>query len=598
MDRLPISRIINYRQILPFITLVLLQALPAHESLAQDQNQPPAPAAVTEQAAAAPEAAAPAPEISAAEQQVLQVRQQLQEIQASLKAKRSELRAARRQLKQVTDESERVELEQRIAQEEDEIDNLRESFENIALGGLDLSVFEAESQTERFDWQQELQVVLKPVFQQLRQLTEKPRQIERLNGQISLLTDQIRISQRALENISQLIDEALEKDTLTRLEQVEDRWERRLGDLQRQREISQLQLQTLQNSSESILQQIRTAVRDFVTGRGLNLALAVAAYVLVYFLMKGLYAGYLFLARRGLVRMASSTTNRRIMAYSYQALTITLATLVTLAALYIRGDVLLLVIAIIILLIILLGLRNYLPRYLQESKLLLNIGAVRERERVIYKSLPWLVRSLGMYSRLYNPALDGLLRLPLSEMLLLVSRPYREDEPWFPTSPGDWVMMADGVIGQVLRQTPEIVQLKTKGTVLTYATSNFLAGGPRNLSEGFGVSTVFGIDYKHQAISTHLVPNILHEAIEQGLGKTDFGKFVENILVEFKEAAASSLNYQVYVTMKGEGAEFYFAVSRMVQRICVDTCNAQGWGIPFNQLTLNAGSGFSATPLI
>ena len=312
--------------------------------------------------------------------------------------------------------------------------------------------------------------------------------------------------------------------------------------------------------------------------------------------MKGMYAGYLFLGRRGLVRMATSTTNRRILAYSYKALSISLATLAVLAVLYIQGDVLLLVIALIIFLIILLGLRNYLPRYLQESKLLLNIGAVRERERVIYKDLPWMVRSLGMYSRLYNPALDGLLRLPMAEMLHLVSRPFREDEPWFPTSPGDWVMMADGAIGQVLRQTPEIVQLKTKGTVLTYATSSFLTGGPRNLSEGFGVSTVFGIDYKHQAISTHIVPKVLHEAIERGLNATDFGKYVENILVEFKEAAASSLNYQIYVTIKGEGAEFYFAISRLVQRLCVDTCNAQGWGIPFNQITLNAGSGFSAAP--
>ncbi|HLB30618.1 MAG TPA: hypothetical protein VJN91_03735, partial [Gammaproteobacteria bacterium] len=477
-----------------------------------------------------------------------------------------------------------------------EIDNLRGSFENIALGGLDLSVFDAEGQEERFDWQQELQVVLKPVFQQLRQLTEKPRQIERLNGQVSILTDQIRICQRALENVSRLIDQSLEKDTLTRLEQVEDRWERRLGDLQRQRGISELQLQTLQNNSESILRQIRMAVQDFVTGRGLNLTLAIAAYVLIYFLMKGMYAGYLFLGRRGLVRMATSTTNRRILAYSYKALSISLATLAVLAVLYIQGDVLLLVIALIIFLIILLGLRNYLPRYLQESKLLLNIGAVRERERVIYKDLPWMVRSLGMYSRLYNPALDGLLRLPMAEMLHLVSRPFREDEPWFPTSPGDWVMMADGAIGQVLRQTPEIVQLKTKGTVLTYATSSFLTGGPRNLSEGFGVSTVFGIDYKHQAISTHIVPKVLHEAIERGLNATDFGKYVENILVEFKEAAASSLNYQIYVTIKGEGAEFYFAISRLVQRLCVDTCNAQGWGIPFNQITLNAGSGFSAAP--
>jgi small-conductance mechanosensitive channel len=72
---------------------------------------------------------------------------------------------------------------------------------------------------------------------------------------------------------------------------------------------------------------------------------------------------------------------------------------------------------------------------------------------------------------------------------------------------------------------------------------------------------------------------------------------VENILVEFQEAASSSLNYLIYVNMKGEAADSYYTLGRLLQRICVDTCNEHGWVIPFEQLTVHAGSGFGVDKL-
>ncbi len=532
--------------------------------------------------------------VSEVDSQLLQTRQQLEEIQKSLQDKRSQIDQLRKQLGKEKDESERRDLQWQIEREETDISNLRRSFENIALGGVDLSVFDPERQDEQFNWQQELQQILKPLFRELKELTEKPRQIERLNSQLAILDNQQRIVQRALNNVERLLDDSLDKATHQRLESVRQTWIQRLNDIQREREISQLQLNVLQEEGDTLFVQIRQSINEFFTGRGLNLVLAIAAFFLTLFLMKGLYALYNRLNLQGGTRTITTTTGRRMMAYGYQALSIFMSILVALLVLYVLGDTLLLVLAVILLLVILLGLRNYLPQFIDETKLLLNIGAVRERERVIYKGLPWMVRSLGVYSRLYNPALEGLLRLPLSEMLGLVSRPYREDEPWFPTKTGDWVMMSDGAIGQVLRQTPEIVQLRTKGTIRTYATTNFLTGEPRNLSEGFGVTITFGIDYQHQSISTTEVPKILHQSIEKVLQQSELGQHVENILVEFQEAGASSLNYLIYVTMKGEAADCYFVLNRLLQRICVDTCNEQGWVIPFNQLTVHAGTGFDS----
>ena len=224
--------------------------------------------------------------------------------------------------------------------------------------------------------------------------------------------------------------------------------------------------------------------------------------------------------------------------------------------------------------------------------MLLNVGPVREHEKVIYRDLPWMVRSLGVYSYLNNPALEGVLRLPMTEMTGLVSRPCRDDEPWFPTHMNDWVLFPDGSMGQILRQTPDTVQIRIGGSTVTYDTAVFMNEKMRNLSNGYSVGITFGIDYKHQSTSTAEIQEILKNHVEKALRQVEFGKHAESVLVEFKEAAPSSLNYLVAVSMNGAAADSYFTLNRLLQRACVDCCNANNWVIPFNQLTLNAGAGF------
>jgi hypothetical protein len=40
------------------------------------------------------------------------------------------------------------------------------------------------------------------------------------------------------------------------------------------------------------------------------------------------------------------------------------------------------------------GLKKYLPQSLPEAKLLLNLGAVRERGMVTYEGAPWIVKPI------------------------------------------------------------------------------------------------------------------------------------------------------------------------------------------------------------
>ena len=63
------------------------------------------------------------------------------------------------------------------------------------------------------------------------------------------------------------------------------------------------------------------------------------------------------------------------------------------------------------------------------------------------------------------------------------------------------------------------------------------------------------------------------------------------MLVEFKAAGASSLDYQIYIILNGRAAKAYFRAQRLVQQACVETCNREGWVIPFTQITVHSGDG-------
>lgn len=67
-----------------------------------------------------------------------------------------------------------------------------------------------------------------------------------------------------------------------------------------------------------------------------------------------------------------------------------------------------------------------------------------------------------------------------------------------------------------------------------------------------------------------------------------------DLVVDFKEAGANSLDYLILVSMDGAAAAQYFKLGRLLQQACVRACNEQGWTIPFPQLTVHQGEGFNS----
>ncbi|MEZ5542066.1 MAG: hypothetical protein R3F42_08485 [Pseudomonadota bacterium] len=505
-------------------------------------------------------------------------------IQASIDAKRNTLRDLKEQLKRVEETADRQDLEQRIEHLRNEIAELQQSFEHIALGGVNLSLL-AEQPEQRIDWREEVEQISRPLLSTLKELTAKPRQIDSLSREIERRENQLKIIDKAVESIRTFSAHDLPAAAAGPLQQLQTTWEQRREDTQRALDISRFKLDSIKTEGVSWRRAVWEALTEFLHGRGLTLALAVTVSLVIWLLARGLRSLYL----KWLYRSPRDSGVKRapLILYSYRLATAVLMVLATLVVFYARGDLLFLTLAIVALVGVALALRQTLPRYAAEIRLLLGVGPVREKERLVLDGVPLLVESLSVYSVLRNPALDGVVRLPLHMMNNYTSRPAGQ-EPWFPCQPGDYIQFAGGSIGRVLQQSIELIELSVLDSLVQYRTADFIGQNVRNLSRGeFGIATTFGIDYQHQAICLDIVPERFRSAIGERFIAAGLGTELRSVTVEFKAAGASSLDYQIYVVLAGSAAGAYFRAQRLMQQACVDACNRAGWVIPFPQLTVH-----------
>ena len=509
----------------------------------------------------------------------------LASILQSIKAKRDNVRELNARLKKLTDPSEKAETEQKIGRINKEISSLQRSFENIVLGGIDQSVFLDQTEV-KVNWKDELELISRPFVSTLKEFTAKPRQIDALRKDIAWRRDQLKEIETALASLQSLRQQTTLPLVDESLAQLVADWEERRDDTKRAMEISRIKLDNLSRETTAWQTSVWAALTEFLLGRGLTLLLAIGVGVALWLILKGLmnlFWRWLYRTRHDVKVMRAP-----LVLYAYRLFSGVIIVLAVLMVFYARGDVLLITLAIVALAGVALSLRQTLPRYAAEIRLLLGIGPVREHERIVYEGIPYKVISLSVFSILRNPALEGMIRVPLHAMNDFTSRQANE-EPWFPCQPGDYLLLADGSFGKVVRQSVEVVEVLIRDAISRFVTRSFLEQNIRNLSqEGFGIAATFGIDYAHQEICLDNVSSLFREAIIARFEQAGLKEDIREILVEFKEAGSSSLDYQIYLIFDGRVAKAYFKVQRMIQQACVETCNRQGWVIPFTQVTIHS----------
>jgi len=457
-------------------------------------------------------------------------------------------------------------------------------FERVATG-IDISLF-AEKKAGAFDWQDELVGLIKPGIREIKRLTIKARQKAKLKDEFTHYKSLLPIAREAVQHITLLISQTKDLELKKNLEPLLPEWKSIEKQILNKVDVVGMDLAEIESDEESIIKTSQVSVKKFFRTRGLYLFIAVIACLSVLYIFR--------LFSRVMVRFIPGYTSKyrpfhiRVISLFLRVMAFAIVFVVLILVFYMAEDWVLLSLTIILIMGIGWAAKNTLPQFWHQSRLMLNVGSVREGERIIYHGVPWLVRNINVFSELENPSLEARLRIPIEDLLGKISRPFHNKEPWFPCKRNDWVILADGTRGVVTSLSHEMVELVQRGGARkVYQTSDFLAQSPLNLSMNFRLKIPFGISYNLQKESTGSVLEILETYINTQIDKEGYKESLLNLRVEFAQAGSSSLDLLVLADFKGDMAPLYRRLDRAIQRWCVDACTLNNWEIPFPQLTIH-----------
>lgn len=488
------------------------------------------------------------------------------------------------QIDSAQSEAEKSGLRQQRIQLEADLRSTTRNLEDIAAG-VDISSLRTQAQ-EEFNLQKEIFSLLKPALDEMKEMTSHVRLKSDLRDKITYFSERLPLLEQALANNERLQQQSSDESLVASLQSTAEVWSKQQAFMQSELRAAQLQLEKLEAAETSLAEASQNYLKSFFQKRGLYLIEALLVVVAIFLLSRLSYAA---MQRQvpGFQRKHRSF-RIRLLELTHRILTALLLILGPMIVFYLVEDWVLFSLGILLLLGIALTLRHALPRYLHQIQLFLNIGSVREGERIMLEGLPWRVEQINVYCTLVNPVAGISQRVPIDEMVDLKSRPAQSDEPWFPCKKGDWVILSDGVRGKVIGISHELVQLVERGGAqLTYQTGDFLAASPRNLATNFRIKETLGISYSLQRESTVSIPDTLQRFIQQRVEDEGYGEKLLNLRVEFAQAGNSSLDLAIIADFEGELGDLYNRLRRAIQRWCVDACTANDWEIPFPQMTLH-----------
>jgi predicted nucleic acid-binding Zn-ribbon protein len=496
-----------------------------------------------------------------------------------------ELRAVQEQLGSGAARGREQDIEQRIRNLSEDLAELDRNFAELA-SGVDPQNIAPRAESSDLNLSTEVRDLLGPLLNELKRATRRPREIDRLRTDIAQLRSRLDYVDRALAQLEQVRQEISDPALLEAIEAEQQRWQRDRGSIHSSLQVAQQKLDQRLSESQSIAQAIENVFELFFKSRGRNLLLALLATIAFVLAFRRLRR---FMGNRRILSQRAGSFEGRLFSVLYSVFTVLGAVLVFLIALYLFGDWVLLILMLLLILGLIWTSKQAIPRFWTQTVLMLDMGPVREGERVHYRGLPWRVDRISFYSILSNPALvGGMIRLPIDDLAELRSRGDREDEPWFPTNPDDVVLLPDGRPAQVEFQSIDTVRLRVPGrNRLIVPAAEFAGQTVERLTDGYRVGITFGLDYGDQAGITTTIRETLQRKLEEKWHSTPWVDSLRVLGVQFKEAGPSSLDLFVHADLDGSTAFEYLGQKRTLATFCVDACNEEGWVIPFSQLTLH-----------
>ncbi len=503
---------------------------------------------------------------------------------------RKDLKTLRRELKLSATKTDKEDINIQLATTEAKLRDTILNIENIAAN-TDLEILRVNNE-EPFNLQKELFSLLEPAIKEMKHATSDVRLKSELREKVEYFQQREPIAKEALKNIAALNRANKNKKIKKALIKMNKNWSKQLVFIQSELQAKELQLTKLEAQEVSFTDKSENFFKDFFQRRGWTLLQALFAIIgvliisrlahkIITYTVKGYSAEY-------------RSVQFRIIDLLHRFFTFLFVIISPMIIFYLEEDWVLFSLGILFFIAMAWTIGRAIPRYWKQLELFLNIGPVREGERIMLDGIPWKVKYINMYSQLENPVADLSQRIDIDDLVDLRSRPFESHEPWFPCKKGDWVHLKDGIRGKIIGISIEFIQLVQRGgAVTTYQMADFLSLSPKNLSKSFRIKETFGISYSHQKQSTSEIVQILQESIIQRANDEGYKDAIQSIRVEFESAADSSLNLVVIADFKGEVADIYTRLRRSIQRWCVDACTENGWDIPYPQLTLHAEKLFS-----
>ncbi len=505
----------------------------------------------------------------------------LMQLQAELKA---DIAGLNRELDAATGAGAKREIQARIDKLDADLLTTTYNLREIAAGA-DLASLRVVEEAP-FNFQEEVFSLLKPALKEMKDMTSHVRQKSELKEKIVHYKEKLPLTEQAIANINRLLQNAGDAALEKYLQGMLAEWTKQQTFMQSELQSAELQLEKLEASEATLAEASQSYLKTFFQQRGLYLTQALLVVIVIlllsrlsYRLMVRLIPGY---------RAEHRSFRLRLTDLLHRLFTIMFAIIGPMVVFYVVEDWVLFSLGILLLLGIGLTLRTALPRYWQQVQLFLNIGSVREGERIDLDGLPWRVKYINIFSQLENPAAGLSQRVRIDDLVDLKSRPIQKGEPWFPCVQGDWVLLSDDMRGKVIGISQELVQLVARGGAhRTYLTADFLGLSPLNLSRNFRLKETIGISYNLQRESVSSIPDLLKSHVEKRAAEEGYGEALLNLRVEFERANTSSLDLVVIADFDGELADLYNRLRRAIQRWCVEACNEYHWEIPFTQVTLH-----------
>lgn len=482
-------------------------------------------------------------------------------------------------------DTELKDINEQIEKTEQKLKETELNIENIAAD-TDLELLRNNKEAP-FNLQQELLSLLEPAMKEMKNATSDVRLKAELREKIDFFEEREPIAREALKNISQLNRANANPKIKDVLIKMNRNWSKQLVFIQSEIQAKELQLDKILSQESSAENQSISIFKDFFQRRGWTLIEALLSII-----------GVLIISRIVLKIITSSVkgyraehrgVQLRVIDLLHRLFTFMMIMMAPMVVFYIEEDWVLFSLGVLLFIALAWTLRHAIPRYWTQLEIFLNVGPVREGERLELNGIPWKVKHINMYSILENPVAGLTQRMDINDLVNLRSRPVESDEPWFPCKKGDWVILKDGVRGKIVGLSLELVQIIQRGGALsTYQMSDFLSQSPKNLSKSFRIKETVGIAYKHQKESTTSILQILELGINKRAIDEGYKESVQSIRVEFESAAESSLNLVVIADFKGDVADIYNRLRRSIQRWSVDICTENDWSIPYPQLEVHA----------